>query len=245
MDRVLSRPFIVSSFDLDPGRKARLTTLVNYFQEMAYQHANLLGFGYEELQEKGSFWVLSRMKIRILRYPSWNEEVLVETWHRGMEGIFGLRDFRILDHMEKEVGMASSAWIILDSETRRPVRNPGEVLLESKRDVSVFQKDPGKIRIPGDLESLREERVQFSDLDILGHVNNMKYIEWCLDAAYTPERIDREVGSFEINYNGEAVLHDPVRLMGNVEDQKESYFMARRTGDQKEIFRAMMSWNRT
>ena len=60
-----SKVFSISSYDLNPKKQARLTTMANFFQEMAYHHADQLGFGYDDLKEKQTYWVLSRMKIRI------------------------------------------------------------------------------------------------------------------------------------------------------------------------------------
>ncbi len=130
--------------------------MANFFQEMAYHHANQLGFGYDDLKEKQTFWVLSRMKIRIDQYPVWDDKVSVETWHRGMERLFGLRDFRVMDQSGKILGKATTAWLILDSQTRRPVRAVDDVLTKSKGDESVFDAGLNKIssaRKSGNCES--------------------------------------------------------------------------------------------
>jgi acyl-ACP thioesterase len=44
---------------------------------------------------------------------------------------------------------------------------------------------------------LFERKVSLSDLDIVNHVNNVKYLEWCLDL------VDLKLGqkSFEMNFS--------------------------------------------
>ncbi len=241
MSDQLVKEFTISSYDLNPKGQARLTSIANLFQEMAYQHANQLGFGFNDLKEKKTFWVLSRMKIRVNRFPVWDDRIRVETWHRGMERIFGMRDFRIDDVSGNTLGVASTAWLILDSETRRPVRVTEEVLHRSKREVAVFTDPLDKIVLPEDMQEVTQRRVLFSDLDIMGHVNNVKYMEWCIDAAMANEESGREVHELEINYTQEAMLGDDIQISGTIGQKDGYFFLARRNNDEKEIFRAHLT----
>jgi acyl-ACP thioesterase len=108
-----SSEFKISSFDLNPKGRARLTAMANFFQEMAYHHANELGLGYDDMKSRKTTWVLSRMRIHMKRYPEWNELIVLETWPSGAERLFALRDFRVLDSGGEIIGMASTAWLIL------------------------------------------------------------------------------------------------------------------------------------
>ena len=121
------KEFSISSYDLDPGGKARLTTLANFFQETAYQHAKELGLGYEDMKVRKTIWALSRMRIQIHRYPAWNERIMLETWPSGAEKLFALRDFRVLDAGGEVIATASTAWLILDMDTHRIIR-PREMM---------------------------------------------------------------------------------------------------------------------
>ena len=68
MDSIHQRAFTISSYDLNPRRQARLTSMANFFQEMAYCHSTQLGYGYEDMKERDTMWVLSRMKIRMEKF---------------------------------------------------------------------------------------------------------------------------------------------------------------------------------
>ena len=149
-----TKKFTISSYDLNPGSQARLTTIANFFQEMAYQHADQLGFGYRDLKEAQIYWVLSRMKIRMNNYPVWDDQIRVETWHNGMERLFGIRDFKVVDAAGNILGIATSAWLILDAQTRRPVRNYNEILQSGSGKEPVFGERLDKIAIPDHLDVL-------------------------------------------------------------------------------------------
>lgn len=245
MSNTLKKEFNISSYDLNPLGKARLTAMANFFQEMAYKHANQLGFGYDDMMQKQTVWVLSRMRIRINMYPVWDDTIWLETWHRGMNRIFGMRDFRVSDASGSVLGMASTAWLVLDSRTKRPVRPKEELLHESLHEDSVFDRDPEKIILPGILDVIETRKVVFSDLDIVAHVNNVKYMEWCIDAATNSSTEFREIRELEINFVHEALLGDHIEISMAQVSGKGSYFQASREEDKKEIFRARLVWEQS
>ncbi len=243
MENLLRKEFPIVSYHLDPTGKARLTTLANFFQEVAYQHANRLGFGYRDLKKNRTLWVLSRLRIRMERYPVWDEVVTVETWHRGMEKLFGMRDFRVKDQQGRVLGVAGSAWLIVDMDTRRPVR-PDRSLLQSDRGTdAVFEQPLQKIEFAELTEPETARSVVHSDLDIVGHVNNVKYIEWCMDVASADLVEPPPVREFEINYLHEAMPGDRIGIAMQRSNPGDLLFSARKEGDNVEIFRARIAFD--
>jgi medium-chain acyl-[acyl-carrier-protein] hydrolase len=241
METIYRKEFPILSYHLDPAGRARLTTVANFFQEMAYQHASRLGFGYQDLQKNKTLWVLSRMRIRMVRYPVWDAVVTVETWHRGMDKLFGMRDFRVRDTEGEVLAVAGSAWLIVDMETRRPVRPDSSMLRSNQGAEAVFDKPLGKIGLPESLESLTVRQVVYSDLDIVGHVNNVKYVEWCIDAAFGGVEGAPLIGEFEINFMHEALPGDRIEISGQRLPQGDSHFVGRKKEGGQEIFRARIS----
>jgi len=240
---IFSREFKISSYDLNPKGKARLTTMANFFQEIAYHHANELGLGYDDMKSRKHMWVLSRMRIHMNRYPVWNERIKLETWPSGAEKLFALRDFRVLDSRGEVIGMASTAWLILDIDTHRLIRPKEQMeqfrmIVHEKR---MFDTSLDKITMPGETRLMNQHDVVFSDLDIVGHVNNVRYMEWCIDAATSAENADREIREFEINFNHEAMLDDRINIAGFESGSGEIFFHASREEDGKEIISARLN----
>src|SRR5690606_14238207 len=52
-----------------------------------------------------------------------------------------------------------------------------------------------------------------SDLDIVSHVNNVKYLEWCLDLADPRIVLGSKILSLEMNYLRELLLGDAVDIL--------------------------------
>lgn len=240
--KVFTKEFTISSYDLNPKGQARLTSMANFFQEVAYHHASELGLGYDDMKSRKTTWALSRMRIHMKRYPVWNEKIRLETWPSGAERLFALRDFRVLDSRGEIIGMASTAWLILDIDTHRLIR-PKEMMEQFKlivQDIQMFDRPLGKITMPGETRLLKKHQVVFSDLDIVGHVNNVRYMEWCVDAATTNENADQEIRELEINFNHEALFGDRLAIAGIEHSDGETYFLVSREGDGKEIVSARL-----
>ncbi len=237
---IFAREFTISSYDLNPKGQARLTSMADFFQEVAYHHASELGLGYHDMKSRKTTWVLSRMRIHMKRYPVWNDTIKLETWPSGAERLFALRDFRVLDSRGEVIGMASTAWLILDIDSHRLIR-PKEMMEQFKmivHDVQMFEAPLDKILVPGETRHLKHHDVVFSDLDIVGHVNNVRYMEWCIDAVTTAENADKEIRELEINFNHEALLGDCIHISGSENTDDDTYFTATRERDGKEIISA-------
>ncbi len=240
MANIFNKEFTISSYDLNPKGRARMTTLANFFQEVAYHHASELGLGYHEMKSRKTTWVLSRMRIHMKRYPVWNEQIKLETWPSGAERLFALRDFRVMDSKGEVIGMASTAWLILDIDTHRLIR-PKEMMEQFKmivHDVQMFDTPLDKIIVPGETKLMNQHTVAYSDLDIVGHVNNVKYMEWCIDAISSPENAEKEICELEINFNHEALFGDRINISGYASEGGETFFHATRERDGKEIISA-------
>ena len=250
-----AREFTVSSYELNPRGEARLTTVANYFQEIAYHHANELGFGYDDMRERRNMWLLSRMRIRMDRYPVWNDRIVLETWPSGVDKLFAVRDFRVRSMEGEKLGVASSYWLIVDVETHRPIRPKEE--LERYADIvygePVFDHPLSKLGVPDGMQEADRHRVAFSDLDIVGHVNNVKYMEWCINTAMKGGKPDREIRQFEINFLQEALFGDHILIHSGTGcggngagkehgDAKWLCLSAAREEDGQEVCRAALEW---
>jgi len=241
MNDTLRAKYAINSFDVDPSAEARLTTLANLLQETAYRHATELELGYHHLAELDRAWVLSRMHIRMHAYPVWDEQVEVETWPRGIEKLFALRDFRITNPGGKLLAVASTCWLMVDTNSHRPVRIPADFIRIETRTDSVFGDMPGKIELPGELRHCEKRQVRYSDLDIVGHVNNVKYIEWCIDVLDTGSHDSSRITDIVINYISEAKPGDAVELQCSENNGDIRFISGINNTSGRECFRAAIS----
>ena len=77
------------------------------------------------------------------------------------------------------------------------------------------EKPFSKINLNNEKESVFEKIVVLSDLDNVNHVNNVKYLEWCLDFLDVKLILNQKIESFEMNFLKELSLKDKVTINEN------------------------------
>ena len=211
----LEQKFRIHNYETDTAGSMSPPALFNYLQDIAATHAKGLNWGKENLMKKNQFWVLSRMLVDMDKLPDGGSEIVIKTWPRGVDGIFAMRDFEIRDSGGSRIGGASSAWLVVDAGTRRPVR-PGGMLKdlgERVTDTKSLDRNPVKLPAPGESQyNTIPFPVKYSDLDTNLHVNNVRYLQWALDAYPLDFRIKNEIRGVEVNYLSESLPGDEVYI---------------------------------
>ncbi|MBQ4183754.1 MAG: hypothetical protein II652_02235 [Bacteroidales bacterium] len=175
----------VPCYDTDSSFRLKPAAFMDLAQDIAQYAADQLGFGYDKLHEHHIAWVLTRMHIHFEDYPLWRDEVSLTTWHKGFNGLFFLRDF-LLDRPDgKNLVRCTSSWVVIDERERKMVRP--ELLLKQLEvtDVDDAIETPApKTALPKGAvpEKIFEHKVSYSDVDIIGHTNNVRYVVWAMDA---------------------------------------------------------------
>lgn len=241
MIQTYSQSFQISSFDLNPNETARLTSIANYLQEIAYQHAKKLKWGFHDLKNENHSWVLARFHLKMHHLPGWDDIINIETWPRGVDRLFALRDYRITDNKGSVIGDGTTSWLIVDINTHRPTRVTKDFVDMVTNQDSVFPARSEKLEISGTLNKAYKKTVGFSDLDIVGHVNNVKYMEWCMDAIPLDIHLNHQLAELEINFLHEAKYREEIQL--NVSGKKQVFMVnAVNTATQNECVRARIQF---
>ena len=213
-DNKVKDDLLVKCYEVDSAQRLKPTAFMDMAQEMAYQAAAAMKFGYDELIVKNMAWVLSRMRFRFLKAPVWGEEVEIRTWHRGAFGPFFVRDFEVLDKEGRRMIEATSSWVIIDVDSRSMAR-PEEVL--PKEDTScpdyAIETPAGKVMMPRGVEPelVTTHKVAYSDIDLVGHTNNARYVAWALDCLDYGEA-GIQVDEVEIVFHHEARPGEEIAL---------------------------------
>lgn len=221
---------LIPCYATDFHKYLRPTAFMDYAQELAYQGATALGFGYDVLIKDNRAWVLSRFHIKFLKPVRWGDVVKLQTWSKGPQGLFYLRDFRLTDSQGEEAVAATSSWIVLDLEKRSFVRTDSLSFMTPDtecHDNAIAEPAP-KIMMPRDVqpEKVGEHTVNYSDIDCLGHTNNVRYVVWSMDAVGPEITFKRPCKELFINFNKETHLGQNVELFRHVAQQENGDIVA-------------------
>ena len=203
----------VASFDSDYKARLKPASFLNWAQEAAHVHADYLGVGYDTITTTRKAWVLARTHVIFHRLPAWREVVTLLSWHKRANGFQYYRDFMLESAEGERLVSATTTWLVMDIDTRKLVRNNDfgeEGILGINEDV--IEEPAPKVAISRDVEAelVGEHEVAFSDIDMNGHVNNVNYAVWAMDAVGLEVSLEKPLREMVINYNSEIKAGDRV-----------------------------------
>ncbi|ESU20439.1 acyl-ACP thioesterase [Flavobacterium enshiense DK69] len=186
--------------------------LCNLLQLTAAEHSILGGLSFNDMQQHHQAWVLSRIRIEIEALPKWQDNVSIKTWIENLEGSRSIRNIEMYLNGKKIAG-ATTYWAVFNTQHRKaePLALPHEHF-EKYPDHKATSQSFSRINVLQDTEKITERTVVLSDLDIVNHVNNTKYLEWCLDTMNPKTILKQEIKSLEMNFLRELNLKDHVEI---------------------------------
>lgn len=238
-ESVYSHDWEINFLQCTPNGLLKHTELCNLLQLTAGHHAELGGLSFTDMQQHDQAWVLSRMRVEIDELPKWRDVVTVKTWIYDLQGS---RSIRALEMYlgDKKIAGSETFWAVFNTKLRRPEalalpHEHFEKFPERRATVETFKK----IDISREAALHSERTVVLSDLDIVFHANNVKYLEWCLDAVDPKPILKNKLASFDMNYMRELMLGDVVDITkGN--ESNQDYFSINKDG--KASFALELNW---
>ncbi len=209
---IYKKEYHVDYGDADYYRKIKLSSLFNYFQDVASLHAEKLELGVEKLlAEQGVTWVLVKILVQMEKFPALGEKLTVETWPLEPKKLEFERDFFVKDSEGNIIGRAISSWVIMDVESREIRRTelfPGR--FPQFNQFRAIDGRMGKIKANGQLQQVYKKTIGYSDIDINGHLNNSKYIDYITDCFSIEKHGQYAVDTIQVSYISEALAGDSI-----------------------------------
>jgi len=207
-DKVLKKDYFIG-FDLvDMNFRLRPSALLNIFQDMATQSADIMGFGYETITSKNLGWVLIKYHIEFSEYPSNTGNYIFFTEPRGVDRMMAMRDFRIYKD-DRCITRATSSWLLVDMTTR------SFASIKDSLNMWAYEKREGdlkfeKIRLPEIFDYRIEFQVRYEDLDVNKHVNNANYIVWAMESLPFDFRNEHNIKAIDMYFKKEAIYGETI-----------------------------------
>ena len=231
--------FLTRYYEMGRDRLMRIQCLCDYMEETAGIHAEQLGVGSDRMTADGLAWILAKMRLQLYRRPGPGERVFVETWPVGIERLQFRRDFVVYDESRQRLATAVTQWVVMGRASRRVERFPGYVAALQPEAPPLAQEN-GDIRIP----ALRDGRsgplfpVRLADIDQNQHVNNVRYMDFSLEAAYQAGETNEPV-RIDLIFRAEGLRGDVIGCL-SAEEKGEPHSLIHslfRQGDGQEMVR--------
>lgn len=233
----------ITSAETDMEARISLGSLVNLLIQSATLSADNLGFGFDNLRKHNLFWVFSRLTIEIFQPAKWNDEIIIETWPKDIIGLLYTRDFMLKDIKNNTIAKATTAWLPIDLETKRPKRKDS-----FDSDFFTYLMDKYAIKEPPEkLFEVKggdpfEVRSTFFDIDLNKHVTSTRYVDWMMDTFSTDFHQNNYPKRLSINYLKETMPGEKIRFYRSMNENKEYYFEGLNLNNSKTSFRGRIDF---
>jgi acyl-ACP thioesterase len=226
------------------NRFGKLSTSFLFWQiqDIAWEHAEKLGFGFDNLKEEQQFWVLSRLLVKIKRRPKWGEKFTLETLPVGIDGLLALRDVYFIDEKGENIIQATTSWLVLDSKTKRIIRLDDLNKIPFAKERAMTEK-AGKVRSPKSDDELRFSPALFNEIDINQHFNSGRYLERIIDSYDFNFHEKNELIEFEINFTKEGVPENSLAVKKQFLDKNNHLCSVVRQSDGTELIKSRLVWD--
>lgn len=237
----------VKTYETDFQSHWKPSSFFKAMVDAASNHAGALGYGYQGMLASNTVWVLSRVKIYFYRFPITGEVVHIRTWPKGIhQKLFFMRDFQFRDGNGDLIAAATTAWVLINTEVRR-VLAPQSLAghLPDNNGLSAIDERLEKIPASDGLTEKQVVTAGYSAVDLMGHVNNTRYIDWVCD-CFPFEVYERgKLGWLQINYVNEVRPDDQVSISAGTDAAQPQQWIIQGTNQTSgaRAFEALAGWS--
>lgn len=235
--------FNVTSADIDMFSRIKMGSLVNFLIQSAINSADELGFGFAGLKKHRLFWVLSRLTVEIYKPISWNKTIVVETWPKDIERIFYLRDFVVKTQVGETIANATSAWLAIDVENKRPktIDSKQTEAFSKLKNKHALNYQPEKLVTKAEKQKLIKNTNYF-DIDLNKHVTSTRYIDWIMDTFSKEFHEKNYPKKLSVNYLKETMLGQSIAINKQNNENNEFLIDGVNLQNQKTVFKAKINF---
>lgn len=147
------------------------------------------------LENYNLVWIITDYNMKIDRLPVFDEKITIETYAKSHNRLFCYRAFNIKDEAGNIIIEMVATFVLMDRDTRKvhPVMSEITDAFDSEFSKTML-RGPRFKELEGGVE--QEYRVRFYDLDMNGHVNNSKYLDWVFEvmgADFLTQHVPKKV----------------------------------------------------
>ncbi|MCB6974881.1 MULTISPECIES: acyl-[acyl-carrier-protein] thioesterase [Butyricimonas] len=225
-------------------------SLCDLFNDVANGQTLLLGFDVPTLNAQGLTWMLHKLRIIVNRMPEQEEIVTLETWPSGIDRLFALRDFSMFSGKGELLIRATSEWMVIDINRRRPVRLPACVTGNAASCVDVVREIPFELdtkNMPEEYENSRCFTATYDNIDFNKHVTQATYVRWVTNSLSYVFLKEHGLRELEIVYEHEVLPDSRVNAENHVTEDdgkvKVYHRVRNEAGDKTHCF-AVSTWEK-
>ena len=218
-DVFLKQEIVLHESHFDCNGQVKFHCLMEFMQNLATEHAEIINLGWNAMDEQGIVWVLAKVKF-VLHKPMDRGvgNFTLYTWPVQPNRFFAERRFVAVKDGQ-ELMSASTIWMIIDKQQRKALpSNVLQQLFANNFDTAPISIDSTFARIRPDdtFVPVYQQQIKRSQLDRNGHVNNTNYVTYAVDV------LDKNVQlrGAEIVYHKECLFGDDLQIVAKTDENQ-------------------------
>lgn len=228
--------FKVTMAFLNKQNKLSNKGLLSLFNDTAEMHSASIGFGVTDILKTDLSWALLNWKVKILKRPSHNDDVIVQTWVRRCNKLFCYRDFELLTTSGETLAIATSKWVLIDSKNHKIVKLRNDIIenyrIENKQ---VFDDEESnelpKLEEIDNYSHCIDYTIRKADIDLNNHVHNLCYLDMAEEILPYQISNSTEAQEFEIWFKYQIKFEDSVSLYYGLKNNKHYVVIKSNNGE--------------
>lgn len=214
-ERIHKEKYRIRTFDIDQKQAATIPAIVQIMQEASMQHTFHLKASFWDMEPYNVTWVLLRKDIQLFNPVYLNDIVEVLTCPSHFDRFFAYRDYRCLNAEGECIASATSAWTLMNLNTRKINPMLPQFLELPRESINGDALCDFKLKNEEGMEIKRMYQVSIYDLDWNNHINNAVLIKFMLSAI--PEA---QVNRLKLRFISEAGLDDEIVILYKAKNQQ-------------------------
>jgi len=199
MSKIFTRTFRVRWGELDASGTVSPANYLRYLIETAWDWGVAVGWDADYSRDPDFLWLIRETEIHFLSPLRHNDEFGLTIWLVNWQKVRGTRCFELTRKESGEViAQGTQQVVCVDAKTGRPTNPPADINERLRLDdprVFPFERFPKIAAVEHPFVTQRQ--VEWMDLDIYDHVNNVIYVNYAEEAAaqdfsargWTPARL--------------------------------------------------------
>jgi len=215
----------VTVLDIDYNNLLTNKGLLRILQEAANMASSEVGYGVDSIEKNQTTWALLSWRLNIYKRPSFSDTITVQTWPRGFNKFYSVREFKIFLNDEL-IGVASSKWVLIDIQNHKIQKITPELIeIYKPIEESVFDDETNeKYKLQDNLTTDFEYTIMRRDLDPNHHVNNTCHLDIALESL-KDDIYNLNFSNMEIVYKKELLHKDKVSCSYIYENDKHYIYL--------------------
>lgn len=209
---IYKEQFKIALKDVGKNNKIKNRAILEIFENIGSYHSDKVQYGANNIKNTGVTWVLLDWKVKVIKRPSYGEKLDVHTWGRNMVKFYTHRDYEVYNEKGELCIIGTSKWTLIDIEKRKLARVTEEIANSYEpEEKHVFKNEElDKIKIPEEFISSITYKVARRDIDMVGHMHNLYYLDLAYEALPQEVYDQRPFSEIRVNYKKEIMLGDTV-----------------------------------